>query len=109
MVATDRRNPREARGARSPYWSTGLGVGFRVEGMKEQSDLDGWRPALSQSMRELADGGRTVLKILELCAGCKSVSTAAAKAARETFGIERVEVFSLYGKPGTDCPVAWIS
>ena len=64
-----------------------------------------WRPALSQSMRELADagGGRTVLKILELCAGCKSVSTAAAKEARETFGIERVEVFSLDGKPGTNC------
>ena len=73
--------------------------------MKEQSDLDAWRPALSQSMRELADAGgsRTVLKILELCAGCKSVSTAAAKEARETFGIERVEVFSLDGKPGTNC------
>ena len=55
--------------------------------MKEQSDLDAWRPALSQSMRELAGGGRTVLKILELCAGCKSVSAAAAKEARETFGV----------------------
>ena len=105
MVATGRRNPREARGARSPYWSTGPGAGVNVEGMKEQSDLDAWRPALSQSMRELADAGgsRTVLKILELCAGCKSVSTAAAKEARETFGIERVEVFSLDGKPGTNC------
>ncbi len=56
-------------------------------------------------MRELAPAGvgRTVLRILELCAGCKSVSTAAAKEARETFGIERVEVFSLDGKPGTNC------
>ena len=73
--------------------------------MKGQSDLDAWRPALSQSMRELAPagGGRTVLKILELCAGCKSVSTAAAKEARETFGIQDVQVFSLDGKPGTNC------
>ena len=71
--------------------------------MNEQSDLDAWRPALDHSMRELAGGGRTVLKILELCAGCKSVSAAAAKEARETFGIKRVEVFSLDGKPGTDC------
>ena len=55
MVATDRRNPREARGARSPYWSTGPGAGLHVEGMKEQSALDAWSPALSQSMRELAD------------------------------------------------------
>ena len=80
-------------------------MGLNVEGMKEQNDLDAWRPALSQSVRELAPacGGRTVLKILELCAGCKSVSTAVAKEARETFGIERVEVFSLDGKPGTDC------
>ena len=76
-------------------------MGLNVEGVKEQSDLDAWRPALSQSMRELPAGG--VLKILELCAGCKSISTAAAKDARETFGIERVEVFSLDGKPGTDC------
>ena len=103
MVATGRRNPREARGARSPYWSTGPGVGVNVEGMKEQSDLDAWRPALSHSMRELAGEGITVLKILELCAGCKSVSIAAAKEAQETYGIERVEVFSLDGKPGTDC------
>ena len=98
-----RRNPREARGARSPYWSTGPGAGLQVEGMKERGDLDAWRPALSHAMRELAGEGRTVLRILELCAGCKSVSAAAAKEARETFGIERVEVFSLDGKPGTDC------
>ena len=44
-----------------------------------------------------------MLKILELCAGCKSENAAAAKEARETFGIERVEVFSLGGKPATDC------
>ena len=44
-----------------------------------------------------------MIKILELCAGCKSVSAAAAEEACETFGIERVEVFSLDGKPGTNC------
>ena len=103
MDATGRRNPREARGARSPYWSTGPGAGLHVEGMKGQSDLDAWRPALNHSMRDLAGGGITVLKILELCAGCKSVSAAAAKEARETFGIRDVQVFSLHGKPGTNC------
>ena len=73
--------------------------------MKEQSALDAWSPELARTMRELVDagGGITVLKILELCAGCKSVSTAAAKEARETFGVERVEVFSLDGKPGLNC------
>ena len=101
MAAAVRR--RESRGAQSPYWSTGPGDGVTVEGMKAQSDLEAWRPALSHTMRELAGEGRTVLRILELCAGCKSVSAAAAKEARETFGIERVEVFSLDGKPGTDC------
>ncbi len=72
--------------------------------MKEQSALDAWSPALSRTMRELAGagGGRTVLKILEICAGCKSVSSAAAKEARETFGIRGVQVFSLDGKPGTN-------
>ena len=56
-------------------------------------------------MRELADagGGRTVLKILEVCAGCKSVSSAAAKEARENYGIQDVQVFSIDGKPGTNC------
>ena len=93
MVATGRRNPREARGARSSYWSTGPGAGLHVEGMKEQSALDAWSPSLARTMRELADagGGRTVLKILEVCAGCKSVSSAAAKEARETFGIRDVQ------------------
>ena len=105
-MAAARRNPREARCARSPYWSTGPGVGLSVEGMKDQSALNAWRPALAQTMRELADaagGSRTVLKILEVCAGCKSVSSAAAKEARENFGIQDVQVFSLDGKPGTNC------
>ena len=101
MAAAIRR--RKSRGAQSPYWNTGPGAGIQVEGMKEPGDLDTWQPALSHSMRELAGKGRTVLRILELCAGCKSVSAAAAKEARETFGIERVEVFSVDGKPGTDC------
>ena len=77
-----------------------------VEGMKEQSALDAWSPALAQTMRELTDtvgGRRTVLKNLEVCAGCHSVSAAAAKEARENFGILDVQVFSLDGKPGTNC------
>ena len=37
-----------------------------------------------------------------MCAGCKSVSSAAAKEARENFGIQDVQVFSLDGKPGTN-------
>ena len=101
-----RRNVRELRSTRSPYWSTGPGVGVTIEGMKDQSALDAWSPALSQTVRELTDaegGHRTVLKILEVCAGCKSVSTAAAKEARENFGILDVQVFSLDGKPGTNC------
>ena len=82
-------------------------MGLSVEGMKDQSALNAWSPALAQTMRELADaagGSRTVLKILEVCAGCKSVSSAAAKEAREKFGIQDVQVFSLDGKPGT---AAW--
>ena len=81
-------------------------MGLSVEGMKDQSALNAWSPALAQTMRELADaagGSRTVLKILEVCAGCKSVSSAAAKEARENFGIQDVQVFSLDGKPGTNC------
>ncbi len=55
-------------------------------------------------MRELtsAASGRTVLKTVEICAGCKSVSTAAALEARN-FGIHDVQVFSIDGKPGTTC------
>ena len=82
----------------------GQGGSLSCEGMKDQSALDAWSPALAQTMRELAPAasGRTVLKILEICAGCKSVSTAAALEARN-FGIHDVQVFSIDGKPGTNC------
>ena len=74
MVAIDHRNRREARGERSPYWSTGPGEGLSVEGMKEQSALDAWSPALARIMRELTDagGGRTVLKILSCVLGARA-------------------------------------
>ena len=42
-----------------------------------------------------------MLKILEVCSGCHSVSAAASKEAIENFGFARVEVFSVDGKPGT--------
>ena len=42
------------------------------------------------------------MRVLEICSGCGSVSTAAAREAREHFGIADVEVFSVDGKPGTD-------
>ena len=104
LLKMGRRNPRDGRGKHSPYWSTGPGGGLSCEGMKDQSALDAWSPALAQTMRELAPAasGRTVLKILERCAGCKSVSTAAALEARN-FGIHDIQVFSIDGKPGTNC------
>ena len=42
-----------------------------------------------------------MLKILEVCSGCHSVSAAAKQEAIENFGFARVEVFSVDGKPGT--------
>ncbi len=82
-------------------------MGVTVEGMKDQGALEAWSPALAQTMRELTDtaeaGRRTVLNILEVCAGCGSVSAAAGREARENFGILEVQVFSLDGKPGTKC------
>ena len=77
-----------------------------VEGMKSQEELDSWAPALARtSLRRISDTGnerKTVLRVLEICSGSGSVSTAAAKEAREHFGIEDVEIFSVDGKPGTN-------
>ena len=69
-----------------------------VEGMKRREELDSWTPALPP-LRLPSGSGRVVLKILEICAGCGSVSAATAEAARE-LGVE-VQVFSIDGKPGT--------
>ena len=69
-----------------------------MEGMKRREELDSWTPALPP-LRLPSGSGRVVLKILEICAGCGSVSTATAEAARE-LGVE-VQVFSIDGKPGT--------
>ena len=105
VARSGRRNLREGRCTSSPYWTSGPGMGVTVEGMKDQSALDARNPALAQTMRELTDteevGRRTVLKILEVCSGCGSVSAAAAKEARDNFGVF-VDVFSVDGKPSTN-------
>ena len=51
---------------------------------------------------ETGSARKTVLKVLEICSGCCSVSTAAGKEARENFGVDEVEVFSIDGKPNTN-------
>ena len=106
-VATpESRNARSGRGKSSPYWKSGPGSGVTVEGMKSQTELDSWASALPHtSLRRLSDTGnacKTVLKVLEICSGCGSVSTAAEKEAKENFGIADVEIFSVDGKPGTN-------
>ena len=76
-----------------------------MDGMKSQEELDSWAPALAHTdLRRLSEGnaGKTLLRVLEICSGCGSVSTAAGKEAREHFGIADVEVFSVDGKPGTN-------
>ena len=98
------RNKRCGRGKSSPYWRSGPGSGVTVEGMKSQTELDSWASALPHTSlrRPSADAGKTILRVLEICSGSGSVSTAAAREAREHFGIADVEVFSVDGKPGTD-------
>ena len=90
---------RDTRCHSSPYWKSGPGDGVVVPGMKGREELDGWRPALPCALRCPPVGDTIVLKILEICSGCGSVSTHTAKEALE-LGI-RVEVFSVDGKPGT--------
>ena len=69
--------------------------------MRSREELDAWAPALPSPRRVERTGDRIVLKILEICSGCHSVSTAAAAEARENFGVHEVQVFSIDGKPGT--------
>ena len=106
VAIPERRNKRCGRGKSSPYWRSGPGSGVTVEGMKSQTELDSWASALPHtSLRRLSDTGnacKTVLKVLEICSGCGSVSTAAEKEAKENFGIADVEIFSVDGKPGTN-------
>ena len=69
-------------------------------GMKSREQLDQWSPALPPLRRPERSGERIVLKILEICSGCGSVSAPTAKEARE-LGFHAVQVFSIDGKPGT--------
>ncbi len=98
----DHKKARNGRGKSSPYWKTGPGRGATVEGMKSQEELNAWTPPFAQRKQRKLSGSapKTVLKMLEICSGCCSVSAAARKEA-ENFGIE-VEVFSVDGKPGTN-------
>jgi hypothetical protein len=90
---------RRSRAASSPYWASGPGDDVTVEGMRSREELDAWVHALPPPARSLVRSGpRIILKILEVCSGCGSVSAAAAKEA-ESFGIE-TQVFSVDGKPG---------
>ena len=76
-------------------------MGVNAGGMKSVMDIDQWTPSLPP-LRVLGwVGPEIVLKILDVCSGCGSVNSAAATEARERFGVQRVEVFSLDGKPGT--------
>jgi hypothetical protein len=98
MAAQRKRDSclRDKRCASSGYWRTGPGDGVTVDGMRSREVLDAWTPALPLPRT----GDRVVLKILEICAGCHSVSTAAAAEARE-LGVHEIQVFSIDGKPGT--------
>ena len=73
-----------------------------MEGMKSQEELDAWAPAIAHvGLRKLSGSApKTVLRVLEICSGCCSVSAAARKEA-EDFGVDAVEVFSVDGKPST--------
>lgn len=92
-----------SRSASSPYWRSGPDDGVTVEGMRSREELDAWVPphSLATPARGAAPSGpRIILKILEVCSGCGSVSAAAAKEARENFGVHDVQIFSVDGKPG---------
>ena len=69
--------------------------------MKSVTQIDQWVPSLPLLRVPRRTGSRIVLKILDICSGCRSVSSAAEAEALERFGIQKVEVFSLDGKPGT--------
>ena len=104
----DHKNARNGRGKSSPYWKTGPDRGVIVDGMRPHEELNSWVPAVVHlSLRGLSETGsarNTVLRVLEICSGCCSVSTAAGKEARENFGVDEVEVFSIDGKSNTTLP-----
>ncbi len=104
MPTDPARAAEDLRGARlmkssSTYWTTGPGVGATVAGMKSRDELDQWRPALPEMGGGSQRPSRVVLKILEVCAGCMSVSAATAAEALGNFGVQEVAVFSVDGKP----------
>ena len=101
-----RRNERTSRCATSPYWKTGPDAGDIVDGMRPHEELSSWVPAVAHlSLRGLTQTGsarKTVLRVLEICSSYCSASNAAGKEARENFGVDEVEVFSIDGKPNTN-------
>ena len=76
-------------------------MGVVCIGMKSVAQIDQWTPSLPLLRVPGRVGPKVILKILDVCSGCGSVNSAAAAEARERFGVEGVEVFSLDGKPGT--------
>ena len=70
--------------------------------MRDRETLDAWTPPLPLGFSLPATTLPLKLRILEICSGCHSVSTAADAEVRAIFGeaIE-VEVFSVDGTPGT--------
>ena len=100
-----RKQNRKSRCTSSPYWKTGPDEGDIVDGMKPHEEINAWVPTVAHlGMRKLAQTSarKTVLKVLEICSGCCSVSSAAGKEARENFGVDEVEVFTVDGKPKTN-------
>ncbi len=96
---------RESRCSSSPYWKTGPDALVVVPGMKPPAEIATWVPAIAHlDMRKLeqTSARKTVLKVLEICSGCCSVSSAAGNEARENFGVDEVEVFSVDGKRSTN-------
>ena len=99
LVPRSAQNP-ASRGPCAVYWRTGPGDGAHVEGMRERAALDAWEPALPAFA--LPHTPPVTVRILEICAGCHSVSRATALEVRSLFGPEtQIDVFSVDGKPKT--------
>ena len=70
--------------------------------MKERDALDAWTPSVRSEFSCPSLQPPLTLRILEICAGCHSVSAAVTAEAQALFGEAiKVEVFSVDGKPGT--------
>jgi hypothetical protein len=68
--------------------------------MRDRAALDAWEPALPAFA--LPHTLPVTVRILEICAGCHSVSRATALEVRSLFGPEtQIDVFSVDGKPKT--------